>query len=583
MKTMQRNARTLTAILALATGAATLTRAAPADDRLWATRVKCELQTAGGTSLQDLTWQQGTTPLLSLDQYRSGKSVDATNSVTAIVRFGPSATNQTYFVSVTNYATVGNGYLVQMPTVGTNAAGWWYTAYFEIAGKRYWTGNGRLDIEATTSTADGLVWQEITCGVQTNVAHNSLLGIEGAGTLHVSAADTNLIKTALQTESDTLQTVVTRGGTATGTITVADVNITGSSTVYDPTTIVYPTLKTLLDYPNIGPTRSQYHESDGMDEPTLSDCNILYLGATTSGVVREIFFTPTFGFYEGNPYDFQFDGTMFSNVYFRIWVDAGNIADLSVAPSTNLAIDIPFAALAGSYAKQTNTDVRIEFPMFESQFFGTSDMSMSWRIPVPFTNGILVQIGTLTNGLWSPRMALYNTATYEIGSLPSGRIGRMRVKSKNYHGKLVENGNTPNLITEENGYGVVVMGLYSTTIMVTNTPMAIEDNWKFTDGSGAVTMYSGTEDIFGAVGVWGCNRIRDKHNNHSAAFLNIDYKKNHLFEVGAGISVAFSMVDRPVYWRNGVHVTKESEPLYYDATTNSWIDNTFIYYQEVGQ
>ena len=39
MNTMKRNARTLTAILALVTGAATLTRAAPADDRLWATRV----------------------------------------------------------------------------------------------------------------------------------------------------------------------------------------------------------------------------------------------------------------------------------------------------------------------------------------------------------------------------------------------------------------------------------------------------------------------------------------------------------------------------------------------------------------
>ena len=180
MKTMKRNARTLTAILALATGAATLTRGTPADDRLWATRVKCELQTAGGTSLQDLTWQQGTTPLLSLDQYRSGKSVDATNTVTAIVRFGPSATNQTYFVSQTNYATSGNGYLVQMPTIGTNtagiAAGWWYTAYFEIAGKRYWTGNGRLDIEATTSTADGMTWQAITCGAQTTQVYTAQAG-----------------------------------------------------------------------------------------------------------------------------------------------------------------------------------------------------------------------------------------------------------------------------------------------------------------------------------------------------------------------------------------------------------------------
>ena len=139
----------------------------PAEDRLWATRVLCELQAASPASLPDLQWQQGTTPLLSLDQLRNGRAVDADTNAVAIVRFGPTATN-TYFVTVTNYATSGNGYLVQMPTIGTNASGWWYTAYFERSGKRYWTGNGRLDIEATTSTEDGLVWQTIISTAETD-------------------------------------------------------------------------------------------------------------------------------------------------------------------------------------------------------------------------------------------------------------------------------------------------------------------------------------------------------------------------------------------------------------------------------
>jgi hypothetical protein len=69
-------------------------------------------------------------------------------------------------VAVTNYAAVSNGYLVQLPTIGTNTANtaWWYTAYFRRSGSLYWTGNGRLNILATTSTADGLNWQEIVSG-----------------------------------------------------------------------------------------------------------------------------------------------------------------------------------------------------------------------------------------------------------------------------------------------------------------------------------------------------------------------------------------------------------------------------------
>ena len=129
----------------------------------FATRISCELQTASGTSLQRVTWQQGTTPLLSIEQFRLGKAIAADTNTDAVVVIGPSATSQ-YYVAVTNQSTSGNSYLVQMPTIGTNTASgvWWYTVYFEHDGRRYWTGNGALTIEATTSTGDGLVWQTIT-------------------------------------------------------------------------------------------------------------------------------------------------------------------------------------------------------------------------------------------------------------------------------------------------------------------------------------------------------------------------------------------------------------------------------------
>ena len=136
----------------------------PAEDRLWATRITCELQTAGPASLPALYWQQGDISALVV-----GPIPVQAGRWTLTQRDGGAAAAPTQqpcgWVSVTNYATVGNGYLVQMPTVGTNttaSGAWWYTAYFIRGTAVYWTGSGRVTITATTSTgADGLVWQEI--------------------------------------------------------------------------------------------------------------------------------------------------------------------------------------------------------------------------------------------------------------------------------------------------------------------------------------------------------------------------------------------------------------------------------------
>lgn len=148
---------------------ASMAQASATLDRLWATRVNCELQSADAESLKTLTWQQGTTPRLSADQLRSGRAVDAEEGTTAIFVMGASATAG-HYVAATNYATIGNGYLINLPTLGTNTAstvgGWWYTIYFERDERRYWTGSGRVNILPTTSTGDGLHWQEITSGAE---------------------------------------------------------------------------------------------------------------------------------------------------------------------------------------------------------------------------------------------------------------------------------------------------------------------------------------------------------------------------------------------------------------------------------
>jgi hypothetical protein len=211
MHAMKRQACNLTqtAILALAIGGAVFARATPATDRNNAYRLRCELQTAGAESLDLLTWQQGTTPRLSLDQFRNGRAVDADSNGVAVVTFGPSATN-TYYVTVTNYAVSGNGYLVQIPTVGTNTVAgsdWWYTAYIvEPSGYMLWTGNGRLRILRTTSTADGMTWQTISSyyaatqawvtnqiAAATNPIPSWIAAGDAAGSNHVNSVRTELL------------------------------------------------------------------------------------------------------------------------------------------------------------------------------------------------------------------------------------------------------------------------------------------------------------------------------------------------------------------------------------------------------
>ena len=133
--------------------------------------IKCELQSATGSSLPTKTIMQGTTPLWSLDQYSNGQSVNAAtdSSVRAVIIIASNATASSFAV-ITNQSVLGNGYLVQWPVVGTNSGGansdpWWYTVLYQTTnGTTYWTGAGQLVIEPTSWTGqDGLGW-----GVGTN-------------------------------------------------------------------------------------------------------------------------------------------------------------------------------------------------------------------------------------------------------------------------------------------------------------------------------------------------------------------------------------------------------------------------------
>jgi len=153
----------------------------------FAYRLNAEIQTAGAQSLEDLTWQQGITPLMRIDVTRRGQAIAASSDTKVRMIIGPSSTG-TYYAQVTNSVATNTYYLLQWPTIGTNSVGtnetadaWWYTIYFEENGHRYWTGNGRLYIEETTSTAeDGLVWQEFIAGYTSSITNYTYHALDPA-------------------------------------------------------------------------------------------------------------------------------------------------------------------------------------------------------------------------------------------------------------------------------------------------------------------------------------------------------------------------------------------------------------------
>lgn len=127
----------------------------------WSIPVECPLEVRQPYNLKELNFSQGQTPLMAFSVTRRGRPepVDTDTIVRMII--GPSATSD-YFAVATNSIATNSTYFVQWPTIGTNTLNqaWWYTVYFEKGGRRYWSGNGDLFIEPTTSTGDGLTWQE---------------------------------------------------------------------------------------------------------------------------------------------------------------------------------------------------------------------------------------------------------------------------------------------------------------------------------------------------------------------------------------------------------------------------------------
>jgi hypothetical protein len=78
-----------------------------AQDTNFASRISCELQTAGPASLKPQTWLQGSTPIIRADVLSNGRAVPISAGMTARMVIGKTATGTNY-AQATNFLAVTN-------------------------------------------------------------------------------------------------------------------------------------------------------------------------------------------------------------------------------------------------------------------------------------------------------------------------------------------------------------------------------------------------------------------------------------------------------------------------------------------
>lgn len=203
-------------------------------------RIGCEVQTAGMQSLPDLTWVQGSTPLIEAQILRNGRQVSLSTNVRARMLISSNLYAATSWAVATNTVLTTNAAAasmwIQWGEVGTNscAAGtnepsaWGYTMFFEdaVTGTRYWNGAGRLYVEKSTATGNGLTWLNPTS--LTSIVWGQIFGepADNAGLVAYVAASAG---------ADT----IARAGVASNAASIAAVGAVASNALPAITSAVY--------------------------------------------------------------------------------------------------------------------------------------------------------------------------------------------------------------------------------------------------------------------------------------------------------------------------------------------------------
>jgi len=336
----------------------------------------------------------------------------------------------------------------------------------------------------------------------------------------------------------------------------------------------------LLNYPSVGSSRTMFRDGEpNIDsEGSIEDKYLLLLDANAAGVVRNIWFGLDSSW--ANP---AMEWSDLETWRLRVYTDCGTVNDLNSPPAECLDIDIPFAALVYSYySPEPNITRTVETDYLEAMYLSydlpneskATGVVVSFKYPIPFSNGILVQIGRLDQSIWvpygSPNETLYSWASYEEGNLPSDPGDRFRLKTGRWDG-TTSDPNGARFLDEPNGMGSAAFLWFSSSSLDAD---ALENNWTFRPDGSEETLWqtSGAEDFFGIHNVY-YFLLGAYQDRQAGCVYRSESDDPNLPNTGVEAYRTFNT--DPVVWSNGC---TGFLPNIYSDTLSGHI--TFLYYQE---
>ncbi len=304
----------------------------------------------------------------------------------------------------------------------------------------------------------------------------------------------------------------------------------------------YFTPQDILRYPSVGTQQTDWWDN-GTDtnfrhatEPNY----LLYLGAGQSGVVRNVWMTGTVNFTNWTSVD---------DYELRIYIGAGDIANVANPPAAYLTTTIPLGIMLGAvYDSSRTANQPVETSVLDyarssvaSPLINTPTLSLN--LPIPFENGVLIQVWKRSTNTVDLTLSKYHWVSYEVGAT-TFPYQTWRLKAQTLRDSLQETDQNVEFFNVASKPGMLA-GIFSSTRSVGDVAGWMdynEANWTFyPDGaSQPVWQTSGAEDLFGINPFYYAGGEITKHDWGTTQLASGAVEGYRLF------------IKDPLIWQNGI-------------------------------
>ncbi len=294
----------------------------------------------------------------------------------------------------------------------------------------------------------------------------------------------------------------------------------------------------ILNFPHVGTQRTQWRDGTVTPKPA----HLLYLGGGNDGIVRKIWFTLSLGETATWP--------DLLGQELHIYTGTGTLADPALKPTTyTTRTIIPLATLLGANYDPIGPHISTAPGQVLNKGWDvansrdTGDSAFSFKFPIPFADGILIQLWTATTNITAG--IGFAWVAYEIGPLPSWKYKDWRLKADAVGTHPAAKNSDVTWLNVTSNPGMLVALACSMDDPDTGDPawLYLEENFSlYPDGNSTpVWQTSGTEDLFGVNGYWFMLGAVQNPDN-GTTFIDA---ASRIFE---GYAL---FLDAPIFWTNG--------------------------------